>query len=143
MSNLLLATDFSPAADAALIQALELAVALRCDLEIFHVHPVSVTPVVPALELASIPPSAKEIAEGEMQLAERVAQAKAAGVACEGQTAFGSAPEEVATRAAATRPRFIVVGTHGHSPVRRALLGSVAERIVERAPCPVLVVPSR
>jgi nucleotide-binding universal stress UspA family protein len=34
----------------------------------------------------------------------------------------------------------IVMGTHGRSPVARWLMGSVAERVVRSAPCPVLVV---
>jgi nucleotide-binding universal stress UspA family protein len=37
---------------------------------------------------------------------------------------------------------LIVMGTHGRSGIKRALLGSVAENVVHRAPCPVLVVHS-
>jgi nucleotide-binding universal stress UspA family protein len=36
---------------------------------------------------------------------------------------------------------LMVVGTHGHGPVRRFLLGSVAERLIRMARCPVLAVP--
>jgi nucleotide-binding universal stress UspA family protein len=36
---------------------------------------------------------------------------------------------------------LLVVGTHGHGPVRRFLLGSVAERLIRMARCPVLAVP--
>ncbi len=35
---------------------------------------------------------------------------------------------------------LIVLGSHGHGPVEHMLLGSVAERVVRRAPCPVLTV---
>jgi nucleotide-binding universal stress UspA family protein len=38
---------------------------------------------------------------------------------------------------------LIVVGTHGRTGVSRALIGSVAERVVRTAPCPVLTVPRR
>jgi universal stress protein A len=37
----------------------------------------------------------------------------------------------------------IVLGTHGRSGVSRLLMGSVAEHVVRRAPCPVLVVRPR
>ena len=38
---------------------------------------------------------------------------------------------------------LIMLGTHGHTGLRHALLGSVAERIVRHAPCPVLVMRNR
>lgn len=38
---------------------------------------------------------------------------------------------------------LIVIATHGHTGVRRVLLGSTAERVVRHAPCPVLTVPTR
>jgi nucleotide-binding universal stress UspA family protein len=41
------------------------------------------------------------------------------------------------------RADLIVVGTHGHTGLRRALIGSVAEKIVRHAPCAVLVVPHK
>jgi nucleotide-binding universal stress UspA family protein len=36
---------------------------------------------------------------------------------------------------------LIVVGTHGRTGIEHVLMGSVAERVVQRAACPVLVVP--
>jgi nucleotide-binding universal stress UspA family protein len=38
---------------------------------------------------------------------------------------------------------LVMVGTHGHTGLKHVLLGSVAERIVRHAPCPVLVVRTR
>ncbi|HKJ75898.1 MAG TPA: universal stress protein [Gammaproteobacteria bacterium] len=35
----------------------------------------------------------------------------------------------------------IILGTHGRSGLRRVLVGSVAERVIGHAPCPVLVTP--
>ncbi|MEZ4226435.1 MAG: universal stress protein [Polyangiaceae bacterium] len=37
---------------------------------------------------------------------------------------------------------LIIMGTHGRSGAKRLALGSVAERVVRRAPCPVLVIPT-
>ncbi len=45
--------------------------------------------------------------------------------------------------AADQKADVIVVGTHGYGPVKHLLLGSVAERVVRQAPCPVLTVPHR
>ena len=38
---------------------------------------------------------------------------------------------------------LIVMGTHGHTGIKHVLLGSVAEKVVRHAPCPVLVVRAR
>jgi universal stress protein A len=38
---------------------------------------------------------------------------------------------------------LIIIGSHGRSGIKRLLLGSTAERVVEHAPCPVLVVKER
>lgn len=66
-----------------------------------------------------------------------------------------SAPVEARTRIGSPGPQtlsmldsestfdLVVVGSHGRTGVRRALLGSVAERIVRHAPCPVLVARTR
>ena len=47
----------------------------------------------------------------------------------------------ILTLAEKERHDWIVMGTHGRSGAKRWALGSVAERVVRRAPCPVLVVP--
>lgn len=38
---------------------------------------------------------------------------------------------------------LIVVGTHGYGPIKHLRLGSVAERVVRQAACPVMTVPHR
>jgi nucleotide-binding universal stress UspA family protein len=58
-------------------------------------------------------------------------------------TATGGDPADQILRYAGLHPiDLIVVGTHGRTGVGRALLGSVAERVVRGARCPVLVVPA-
>ncbi len=51
----------------------------------------------------------------------------------------GSPGREVCEYAAHRQADLIVVGSHGRSGLKHALLGSVAESIVRRAPCPVFV----
>ncbi len=51
----------------------------------------------------------------------------------------------VAVVAVAEREKhdWIIMGTHGRSGTKRLALGSVAENVVRRAPCPVLVIPTK
>jgi nucleotide-binding universal stress UspA family protein len=52
----------------------------------------------------------------------------------------GFAPEEITRMASVLGCDLIVMGTHGRSGLGRLLMGSVAESVVPRADCPVLVV---
>jgi universal stress protein A len=51
--------------------------------------------------------------------------------------------EEIVLTANDPEIDLIIIGTHGRSGIKRLLLGSTAERVVEHAPCPVLVVKER
>lgn len=47
---------------------------------------------------------------------------------------------EIITEAHEKQVDMIVMGTHGYGPIKHMLIGSVAERVVRRAPCPVLTI---
>lgn len=53
----------------------------------------------------------------------------------------GDAATTILERARQSKPDLVVMGTHGRTGARRVVLGSVAERVVRLAPCPVLVIP--
>ena len=55
----------------------------------------------------------------------------------------GSAPAEILQMATNMPADIIVISTHGRTGLTRTLLGSVTEHVVQRAPCPVLVVRER
>ena len=57
-------------------------------------------------------------------------------------TSGTNAPHVIADLARAHEADMIVVGTRGHSPLVGALLGSVTQRLLHIAPCPVLAVPT-
>jgi nucleotide-binding universal stress UspA family protein len=76
-------------------------------------------------------------------LAAEEARVRAAGVACDSATLIGRPEAEIVARATETGAQLIVMGTHGRSGLAHALLGSVAERVVQHSPCPVLIVPRR
>ena len=55
--------------------------------------------------------------------------------------AVESTPDTILDTAAAMGCGLIVIGTHGHGGVRRAVLGSVADRVSRHSPVPVMLVP--
>ncbi len=66
----------------------------------------------------------------------------AAGPRVETEVAEGEPAEVIVTRAAELEVDLIAMGTHGRSALGRVFLGSVARRVVQHAPCPVLTVRS-
>ena len=69
-----------------------------------------------------------------------VATLAAAGVTARARVETGVAWQEILRIAREDQADVIVMGTHGRTGVNRLLLGSVAERVVRQAPCPVLTV---
>jgi universal stress protein A len=66
-----------------------------------------------------------------------------AGVKVEAYVRVGFPFDEIVQMANHFDVDLIIVGSHGYTGMTRLLLGSTAERVVERAPCPVLVVKER
>ncbi len=134
--------DFSPAAKAALEQAVELAPKFGARLELVHVVDESTDYIVP-IDVPPVPSLyLRELAERlGVYLEGSAGPAREAGLSCETRVLRGLAAPEILDRLEATRPMMVVMGTRGRAGWRRALLGSVAERVVRRARCPVLVVP--
>jgi nucleotide-binding universal stress UspA family protein len=135
-------SDFSPASRPAFVKAQALAKASRAQLLITHV-----LPVLPLIPDAYITPSTYDEllrgqrASAQKQLDRLVRKAKAAGVRVSGILLdFGVPAERIARLAKSRHADVIVMGTHGRTGLTRALLGSVATRVVATAPCPVLTV---
>ena len=64
------------------------------------------------------------------------------GIAVQTQISRGTAYLEIEREARRMKADLIVIGTHGRTGLQRWILGSVAERVVRMAPCPVLTVRS-
>lgn len=76
----------------------------------------------------------------EAALADWVGKARAEGLAARSVMCSGVPHEEIVALAEAERADLVVIGTHGRGGLGRAVLGSVADRVVRLAPCPVLSV---
>src|ERR1700704_1445693 len=135
-------TDFSPASRPAFNHALTLAREQRAEVWLVHVLP-TVMPMVGEGYMS--PKTFDDLqrsmrAQAEKQLDRLVAKAKAARVRARGVLYEGVAADAIARAARAKRARLIVMGTHGRTGLSRLFMGSVAERVIGTAPCPVLTV---
>lgn len=142
--KILLPIDFSECSDMALRQCERLVRQLNAEVELVHVwEPVTLT--APEVVLAS-PATAAAIEKATETSAreqlERVSEElRAEGVSVRATLQTGLPPSKVIVEfAKARRSDLIVMGTHGRRGFERALLGSVVERVLRHAPCPVLSV---
>jgi nucleotide-binding universal stress UspA family protein len=133
-------TDFSDSATAAERQAVRLGLALGA--ELVFVHVATQAPLwregLLTAELLGVFEAQRRWAENA--LAKRAEALKAEGVAARGLVKIGTPWQEIVRLAADEHADMIVMGTQGRSGLDRLLVGSVAERVVRHAPCPVLTV---
>jgi nucleotide-binding universal stress UspA family protein len=140
LENVLVATDFSDVADAALAYGAALAAQFGARLHLLHVADNAFMLNVGAAgymtNVAVIQQEMEEDARVELKTrAERIEPPPATAVVS------GSPPTAaIIEYARANDVDLIVVGTHGRGGMSRLLLGSVAERLVRMGPCPVLTV---
>lgn len=138
-------TDFSPASAPAFRKALELAKDSGATLLVVHV--LATLPILPDAYIAAT--TYDDMLQAHRRQAERdmqrvVKRAQTAGVKATGTVVdVGVAPEQIVRFAKRQAADVIVMGTHGHGALARAVLGSVAERVLARAHCPVLTVRAR
>ena len=78
----------------------------------------------------------------EEVLEERAETLRARGIDVRTEVRRGHPAEETLDAAEALDADFLAIATHGRSGVERMLVGSVAERVIRRAPCPVFTVKS-
>ena len=78
--------------------------------------------------------------DAEQQAAALAGRAEKPGVAITTTVVIGSPFHDICKIAEQSKSDLIVVGSHGRTGLSHVLLGSVAERVVRHAPCPVLVV---
>ena len=94
------------------------------------------------LEGAYLPPDfwASVRGDAEQQLSRHAERLRARGLEVEMVVCEGYAATAIVEEAARRDADLIVIGTHGRSGLKHLLLGSIAERVVQKAPCPVLTV---
>lgn len=142
--RILVPTDFSDHAVRAFDYAAELAALYDAPLVLTHVYQ-SPLLFVAGEPVAAIPPDMDTMnADLDAALQELVARGRAAGVP-EVHIAItgGDAPHEIVRVAQEQGCDLIVMGTHGRTGLKHLVLGSIAEKVVRMATCPVLTVSQK
>lgn len=142
ISRILVPIDFSECSRKALQYALPLARQHAASVILLHVVP----PAHGGSEYIGFnfaEMEAKLIAAGEKDLAQLALDASCGQVPTGAFVRVGQPADEIVGLARSLPADLIVISTHGQTGLRHVLLGSVAEHVVQRAPCPVFVVRER
>jgi len=140
ISHLVAPTDFSPNSERAIDYAVQLAQRLGAKLTLLHV-----VPEPSALDYSMEGISVQEIQgweeEAEIKLAEQLTRAQLKYKKVDAVRLSALHPRDQIVRAAIDLSAdLLVISTHGYTGWKHFLFGSDAEKILEHAPCPVLVV---
>jgi nucleotide-binding universal stress UspA family protein len=140
MQRILCPTDFSDFSRRALEHATALARWYEARLTVLYVSSLapSVAGFPPMVSPITLEPLSRERLLEELRTF--AGPASSAGVQCDYTVREGPAAAEIAEEARAGAADLIVIGTHGRSGFERLVLGSVTEKLLRKAPCPVLTV---
>lgn len=142
-NKILVAVDFSECSAHALKQALQVRAAFNAQLHVLHAYdipaflPPQFTMMVGQLE-GTLADHAESYAQEELKrfLAEHLAS----DAPVSSSVVLGPAGSTIVEQAKDGHYDLIVMGTHGRTGLSRVMLGSTADKVIQRAPCPVLAV---
>lgn len=146
--RILAATDFSVEAESALLASLALSSGAPADTQVILLHAYLVPYDLMGADgfvsaAAGLEQWQTAQADVEQRLESCSQQLRESGVAVETLGLEGYPPEVVIDKARENAVDLIAMGTHGRTGLTHVLLGSTAERVIHRAPCPVLTVRRR
>lgn len=134
--HILVPMDFSPDAERALDSAIGLAQQFQARMTLLHVI------YLPEAADVNLGAYLKKVqSEMEQEMAACQKRAEDAGVAVDAVVVHGVPSPKIVETAEDQRADLIVMGTHGRTGLQHLLIGSVAERVIRLAPCPVMVIP--
>ncbi len=142
LHRILVPTDFGKSSENAVKYAAAFAEKFGAELFILHVVQDLALFIPEAVLIAPMmtPPIEQFKAAAQAALEKVVKDMNLAGLKVQTEIAEGVPFAEIIRAARDKNVDLIVMGTHGHTGLAHVLLGSVAEKVVRKAPCPVLTV---
>jgi nucleotide-binding universal stress UspA family protein len=142
IKRIVVATDFSDLSQEAIQTAVALARDWGATLDLVHVASELSYAIPPPMDVMSLPlDMAAVLRDASKHMSDVEDRVRQQGVTCESAVLVGRADTEIVDHANQTHADLIVLGTHGRHGLPHALLGSVAEKVVQHAHCPVLTIP--
>ncbi len=139
IANILCPVDRSPMSRRALEYAAALASRYHARLRVLEVVDTAMPPVPgTASPVYCLTPEARHDVQTDL---ERFARDAAGTPTVDARLVEGQVVPEILREAEELRADLLVMGTHGRSGFERLVLGSVTEKILHKAPCPVLTIP--
>ena len=146
IKTILVATDFSEDADAAIEAAVEMAKTFGAKIELFHAYYIEVPPTYAGFGGDFTMPQdiIDPIREGaQAAMADLVKRIATRGVDVDGRVEMERSAKAILAVAERLLADLIVMGTRGLSGIDHLVLGSTADRVIRMAHCPVLTVRSK
>jgi len=137
IKRILFPTDLSNRCLGALDNALDLAISYKAELHILYVEDLRDLGAVTAY---SVPSFVASLPEVELKDQLETSKPSLRNVRCQYHYILGAAADEICALAKRKMIDLIVMSTHGRTGLSRVFLGSVAEAVMRKAICPVLVV---
>jgi nucleotide-binding universal stress UspA family protein len=142
MKRIIAAVDFSAISDDVIERAVSIARAFSAQLVLLHVA----APDPDFVGYDAGPQSvrdqvARHLREEHRDLQSKAADLREAGIDATALLIQGPTADTILTEAKAHHADLIIMGSHGHGAMHRALMGSVSEGVLRKAPCPVMIIP--
>ncbi|MBW2288523.1 MAG: universal stress protein [Deltaproteobacteria bacterium] len=142
MQNIIVPIDFSPISEVVLDIAKILAQCFSARLWLIHVA----SPDPDFVGYDAGPQSvrdqlAEHLREEHQRLQATAAELREAGIETTALLIQGATADKILAEADHHAADLIVMGSHGHGAMHRALMGSVSERVLRKAACPVTIIP--
>jgi universal stress protein A len=144
--RILIPLDFSPASDRALGYARALSEEFGAPLYLLHVieDRLMTGPWPAEVYLGELPKLREDLVkEAERRMLATLESLAAEGIQATGEVLIGGPSHVIIEQANTVNADLIVMGTHGRTGITHLLIGSVAERVIRHAPCPVFVIRER
>jgi nucleotide-binding universal stress UspA family protein len=142
INRIVVSTDFSDASFRAIDRATTIADSFEASVDLVHVHRRFGWALRNGLVIATQRQLEVVAAGIDDELAAEAQRILERGIPCVTTSLVGSPPRRLVTHAMRTGADLIVVASRRVDSLARSLLGGIAARVLRRAKCPVLVVPS-